>query len=100
MAYCPRKARSELVLPTNFSAGRVSETTRRFQEASAASHNPARRPTRGSGLGATVVRWIAGTRPSAPPRAVEWAQAARDAGRRASESDERDDISASSMVAS
>jgi hypothetical protein len=33
------------------SAGREFETSRRFQAASAASHHPARRPMRGSGLG-------------------------------------------------
>jgi hypothetical protein len=41
-------ARSEFVDPTNFSAGFVVETTLRFQDASAASNWPARRPTRGS----------------------------------------------------
>src|SRR5260370_4499536 len=54
MAYVPENARSELVTPTNFSAGGVFETTRRFQDASPASMSPARRPTRGSGVGATV----------------------------------------------
>ena len=41
-----------MVLPTNFSLGLVVETSLMFQAACAASHNPARRPTRGSGLGA------------------------------------------------
>ncbi|MEO8199796.1 MAG: hypothetical protein ABI679_04670, partial [Gemmatimonadota bacterium] len=45
---------SELVTPMNFSDGCVFETTRRFQDASAAFINPARRPTRGSGLGGVV----------------------------------------------
>src|SRR3989442_8296550 len=54
MAYGPVNARSELVTPKNFSGGGVFETTRMFQEASAAFISPARRPTRGSGLGATV----------------------------------------------
>src|SRR3989454_7010843 len=54
MAYFPVKARSELVTPANFSEGGVFETTRRFHDASPASMSPARRPTRGSGLGATV----------------------------------------------
>src|SRR5713226_8374173 len=54
MAYVPENARSELVTPANFSDGGVFETTRRFQDASPASLSPARRPTRGSGEGATV----------------------------------------------
>src|SRR5215216_6427775 len=45
------KDRSELVEPRNFSDGRVDETSRMFQDAWAASHMPALRPTRGSGLG-------------------------------------------------
>src|SRR5260370_25835479 len=54
MAYVPENARSELVTPANFSDGGVFETTRRFHDASPASMSPARRPTRGSGVGATV----------------------------------------------
>ncbi len=54
MAYGPLNARSELVTPANFPGGGVFDTTRRFQVASAAFISPARRPTRGSGLGATV----------------------------------------------
>src|SRR6266852_4074378 len=54
MAYGPVNARSELVTPKNFSGGGVFEITRMFQDASAAFISPARRPTRGSGLGATV----------------------------------------------
>src|SRR5437667_6973145 len=54
MAYGPMNARSELVMPANFSGGGVFETTRRFHVASPAFMSPARRPTRGSGLGATV----------------------------------------------
>jgi hypothetical protein len=42
------------VTPTNFSDDGVLETRRRFHEASAAFVAPARRPTRGSGLGAAV----------------------------------------------
>src|SRR5690242_15477947 len=54
MAYGPVNARSELVTPKNFPGGGVLETTRMFQVASSAFMSPARRPTRGSGLGATV----------------------------------------------
>src|SRR5690348_17083015 len=54
MAYCPTNARSEFVMPANFSGGGVSETTRRFQDASPAFMNPGFKPTRGSGFGATV----------------------------------------------
>ncbi len=42
------------MIPTNFSDGGVFESTLRFQIASPASLNPALRPTRGSGFGATV----------------------------------------------
>src|SRR5215204_3534221 len=52
MAYLPVNARSEFVTSTKFGEGGVLETTFRFQIASAASILPARRPTRGSGLGA------------------------------------------------
>src|SRR5205823_2287750 len=45
---------SEFVMFMNFSDGRVSESTRMFQVASPASNFPARRPMRGSGLGAAV----------------------------------------------
>jgi hypothetical protein len=56
------KARSEFVsLPSpgvlglvNFSDGGVAETNRRFHIAVPGSHQPALRPTRGSGLGAAV----------------------------------------------
>src|SRR5438552_16343050 len=54
MAYGPMNARSELVMPPNFSGGGVLESTCKFQVASAAFMSPARRPTRGAGLGATV----------------------------------------------
>src|SRR4051794_21697582 len=54
MTSLPRKARSEFVEPTNFSDGRVRDSTRMFHVASAASHWPARNPTRGSGFGAGV----------------------------------------------
>jgi hypothetical protein len=49
-----------LVIPANRSEGRVSETTRMFQVASAALNSPARRPTRGSGFGAAVDMALAG----------------------------------------
>src|SRR5215831_6581364 len=52
MTSFPRKARSDIVLPTNFSLGLVVETSLMFHAAWAASHSPARSPTRGSGLGA------------------------------------------------
>src|ERR1700757_4155357 len=68
MAYCPTNARSEFVRPANFSGGGVSETTRRFQDASPAFMSPGFKPTRGSGFGATVDRF-------APP---EDAHAARE----------------------
>src|SRR3979411_1926885 len=48
------KARSELVMPLKLAGGGVFDTTRRFHDASAASIRPARRPTRGSGLGAAM----------------------------------------------
>src|SRR5215208_6594199 len=58
----PLKARSEFVRRpspgvlgfVNFSEGGVDETFRRFQIASSAFHQPARRPTRGSGLGGDI----------------------------------------------
>ncbi len=55
-------------MKANCAGGGVFETTRRFHDASAAFMRPARRPTRGSGLGATVDTF-------APP---EDAQAARE----------------------
>jgi hypothetical protein len=48
----PVKAMSELVLPMNLSDGFVVDTKRRFHAAWPASHKPACKPTRGSGLGA------------------------------------------------
>src|SRR5687768_3744610 len=58
----PVNARSEFVRRpspgvlgfVNLSEGRVVETSRRFQIASPASHQPARSPTRGSGLGGDI----------------------------------------------
>jgi len=47
---------SEFVDPTNFSGGRVSETTFMFDVTCWASHRPALRPTRGSALG--VALWL------------------------------------------
>src|SRR3954469_3385749 len=54
MAYFPRKLRSELTPFTNFSGGRVADTSFMFQEACPASHMPAFNPTRGSGLGGDI----------------------------------------------
>src|ERR1041385_401443 len=71
MAYGPMKARSELVslrspgvlgLMKSFDGG-VFETTRRFHAASPAFIHPARRPTRGSGLGAVLERSGRGAAP-------------------------------------
>src|SRR5262245_46857068 len=75
MTKLPRKARSELVLPRNFSDGLVFDTMRMFQSASAASHIPARRPTRGSGLGAAADALATGAG-EPPPEEVEGPQAA------------------------
>jgi hypothetical protein len=75
-----------LVLPKNFPVGGVFESTRRFQVASAASIKPARRPTRGSGLGAVADMLPAGD--GAPPGAeVERVHAASDSSPTASDSD-------------
>src|ERR1051325_9137093 len=86
MTSWPVNARSELVLPRNFPDGGVLESTRRFQVASPASINPARRPIRGSGLGAPDVEWpvpllaltcwVGAGAPA--PVEVEWAHAAAD----------------------
>src|SRR5258706_5793656 len=68
------KATSELVrrrspgvlgLMKSFEGG-VFDTTRRFQAASPAFIHPARRPTRGSGLGAAVESSGAGAAPTDP----------------------------------
>jgi hypothetical protein len=48
----PVKARSEFVAPTKRSGGRDVASTRMLETASAASHVPARRPMRGSRVGA------------------------------------------------
>ena len=48
------KAKSECVAPREASLGGVCEIMRMFQAACAASHRPAARPTRGSGLGAII----------------------------------------------
>jgi hypothetical protein len=45
---------------TNFSDGLVLDSTLRFHTASAASHAPGRRPTRGSGLGSDAETLVAG----------------------------------------
>src|SRR5439155_1370517 len=72
MAYRPMKARSELVslrspgvlgLRKSFDGG-VFETTRRFHAASPAFIHPARRPTRGSGLGTLAERSGRGAAPT------------------------------------
>src|SRR5262245_46361796 len=57
MAYLPVNERSEFVAPMNFGGGDVFESTRRFHDASPAVLNPARRPTRGSGLGGDIERF-------------------------------------------
>src|SRR5262249_769138 len=75
MAYLPVKARSELVIPVNFSDGGVFESTCRFQAASPASNFPARRPTRGSGLGAVVDMSPVGVGALAPETTAERAHA-------------------------
>src|SRR5215831_17331410 len=54
MAYFPLKAKSECVAPADASLGGVVEIIRIFQAACPASHRPALRPTRGSGLGAVA----------------------------------------------
>src|SRR5579862_1500638 len=56
MTRLPRNARSEFVFPTKSAGGRVFETRCMFHSAWAASHMPAFRPTRGSGMGATEDR--------------------------------------------
>src|SRR5690242_4973668 len=50
--YLPEKARSECVAPSDFPVGAVVDTMFMFHAACAASHQPAFRPTRGSGEGA------------------------------------------------
>src|SRR3954465_1256733 len=87
MAYWPLNARSELVFPRNASDGGVFETTRRFHVASSAFIRPARRPTRGSGLGAAVDMLPAGDGLLAFGDEVERAHAAADNSPTASDSD-------------
>src|SRR5260221_6625093 len=50
-ARLPENARSEWVAPNTFPVGGVVESMRMFHAACAASHRPALRPTRGSGVG-------------------------------------------------
>src|SRR5258708_39547008 len=50
-ARLPENARSECVAPNTFPVGGVVESMRMFHAACAASHRPAFRPTRGSGVG-------------------------------------------------
>src|SRR5215831_14466612 len=76
MTSFPRKARSDIVLPTNFSLGLVVETSLMFHAAWAASHSPARSPTRGSGLGAPG-SWTSTAR-IAPACDGRWAGAGAD----------------------
>src|SRR6267378_2639231 len=54
MTLLRKNERSEFVEPTNFSAAGVFEIRRRFQDACPASFSPARKPTRGSGVGGTA----------------------------------------------
>src|ERR1700722_753431 len=68
-------AMSEFVSPRNLPVGRVVETRRTFQAACPASHSPALRPTRGSGLGAFVDMLAAGAG-AAPGGEPEGAHAA------------------------
>src|SRR5580700_1255395 len=84
MTRLPRNARSEFVLPTKSAGGRMFETKCMFHSAWAASHMPALRPTRGSGIGATDDRSQLSTLHRSPPagetRLVDapgWAQAAK-----------------------
>src|SRR5215203_4115011 len=49
--YLPLNARSECVAPSDFPVGGVVEIMFMFQAAWPASHHPALRPTRGSGVG-------------------------------------------------
>src|SRR5437763_8398874 len=68
MTLFPRNARSELVLPTNLPCSGDVDSNRRFQAASPASYSPARKPTRGSGLGgAAFMALPIGVGPMAPP---------------------------------
>src|SRR5258708_533476 len=87
MAFWPLKARSELVIPRNGADGGVFETTRRFHVASSAFIRPARRPTRGSGLGAAVDMLPAGDGLLASGDDAERAHAAADNSPTASDND-------------
>jgi hypothetical protein len=60
---------SELVMPANVADGGVFDTTRIFHAASAASIAPARRPTRGSGIGELDLLETAVAHPAAVRRA-------------------------------
>src|SRR5258705_11269538 len=57
IVYLPLKARSEWVAPRDLPVGGVLETMFMFHAACPASHQPALRPTRGSGVG-TVAETI------------------------------------------
>jgi hypothetical protein len=81
-------ARSELVTSTNCAEGGVLDTKRRFQAASSASIFPARRPTRGSGLGALADLLSVGDGLSEPADEVERAHAAAENNPKASDSDQ------------
>src|SRR3954467_1280037 len=52
--YLPLKARSECVAPSDLPDGGVDDTMFMFHAAWPASHQPALRPTRGSGVGAVA----------------------------------------------
>src|SRR5262245_6189913 len=54
IVYLPLNARSECVAPSDFPVGGVVEIMFMFHAACAASHQPAFRPTRGSGDGAVA----------------------------------------------
>jgi hypothetical protein len=87
MTWLPLKARSELVWPTNCWEGGVFDTSRRFQIAWPASIIPGRRPTRGSGFGASADMSPRGDGPPSELEEVERAHATADNNPAASESD-------------
>src|ERR687889_1455342 len=89
MALLPLNARSDLVTSTNCSEGGVLDSIRRFHTAWPASILPARRPTRGSGLGAEVDLLCAGDGPPPSGDEVERAQAPVTTSVATSESDEK-----------
>src|SRR5215472_7710195 len=66
---------SEFTLSSNSGIGRVFETRRMFHWATPASHTPAFRPTRGSGLGGAVDMSADGAGAVLAVEAIEWAHA-------------------------